>query len=257
MTDRGQPLDRLGFAAQCFNVTDSEKFLAGLKLIKESLFDKGATLYCADNIITWNRNYSFLRDSFFLGIVNDEKIPLMWRSIVWRTYILLYFAEIASKADGDYLDLGCHTGYTASQIIKKVNFRESNKKFYLYDLFEWKEGDQHTHLEGHDNPNMYEDVKQLFSEFDFVNIIKGSVPESFSLGFPERIAFAHIDMNHPEPEAGALKIVLPKLAKGGVVVFDDYGWWGYSEQKRAMDPIIEANGLKVLELPTGQGLLMR
>jgi O-methyltransferase len=104
---------------------------------------------------------------------------------------------------------------------------------------------------------MFEDVKERFSEFDFVKIIKGSVPESFSDGFPDKIAFAHIDMNHPDPEVGALKAILPKLSKGGAVILDDYGWWGYSPQKIALDPIIKENGLSVLELPTGQGLILK
>ena len=44
-------------------------------------------------------------------------------------------------------------------------------------------------------------------------------------------------MNHPAPESGALKAVLPKLVRGRVVIFDDYGWWGYSAQKIALDKV--------------------
>jgi hypothetical protein len=221
------------------------------------LFDKGATLFAADNLITWNRNLSFLRDEFFIEIVRSEKNTVVEKSIIWRTYILLFFAELAALAEGDFVELGCHTGYTASQVIKKLNFGEISKTYFLYDLFEWKEGDKHTRLAGHDNVRMFEDVKERFARFDFIKIIKGSVPDSFSDGFPEKIAFAHIDMNHPDPEVGALKAVLPKLSKGGAVILDDYGWWGYSAQKIALDPIIKENGLNILELPTGQGLILR
>ena len=140
---------------------------------------------------------------------------------------------------------------------KKIKFKELSKKYYLYDLFKWEEGDEHTHFEGDDNPQMYEEVKARFSAFDFVKVIRGSVPESFGDGFPEKIAFAHLDMNHPAPESGALKAVLPRLSKGGVVVLDDYGWWGYSAQKIALDPIIKEHGLTVLELPTGQALILK
>ena len=131
-----------------------------------------------------------------------------------------------------------------------------NLNIELYDLFEWKEGDGHTLLEGHKNPRMYEDVVERFSGFDFVNVIKGSVPESFSQAFPDSIAFCHIDINHPAPESGALKHVLPRLSRGGVI-FDDYGWWGYSAQKMELDPIASSFGLEILELPTGQGLLIK
>ncbi len=240
-----------------FNVTDSEKFKQGVALIQESLFDKGASMFSADNIITWNRNLSFLRDESFLDILRDDKNTVVEKSIIWRLYVLLYFAEIASKADGDFVELGCHTGYTASNVIKRIDFKKLKKKYYLYDLFEWKEGDKHTHLPGHDNEKMYDDVVERFADQPFVKITKGSVPESLEKNFPKKIAFAHIDMNHPDPEVGALEKVLPILSRGGVIVFDDYGWWGYSSQKLALDPIIERHGLKVLELPTAQAILIK
>lgn len=254
MQERLQPL---GLTGATFNVIDNEKFELAIKLLKESLFDQGTTLFCADNLITWNRNLSFLRDPFILQTLSDPTVDIIEKSIVWRSYILLYFAEIASHVPGDFLELGCHTGFTAFEIAKKINFPILGKQYLLYDLFEWKAGDEHTQLEGHKNSRMYEDTVARFAPYPFVRIIKGCVPESFAQAFPEKIAFAHIDMNHPTPESGALKCVLPKLSKGGVIVFDDYGWWGYSAQKMALDPIAAEYNLKILELPTGQGLLLK
>lgn len=239
------------------NIADQDSFYRGLALMKHSLFDKGETFFCSDNLITWNKNLSFLREEFFINLLKDEKNSFIEKTIVWRTYTLLYFAEFASAAEGDFLEVGCHTGYTAATVIKKLGFEKLHKTYFLYDLFEWKEGDEYTHLAGHDNPRMFEDIQERFREFNFVTIVKGSVPESFSAAFPEKIAFAHIDMNHPAPEAAALQAVLPRLSKGGAVVLDDYGWWGYAAQKIALDPIIKEHGLSVLELPTGQGLILK
>jgi SAM-dependent methyltransferase len=191
-----------------------------------------------------------------LGILGSDKNTETEKSVIWRTCILLHFAELCRSIDGDYLELGCHTGYTASQVIQKLKFGTLSKKYFLYDLFEWKEGDQHSHLDGHNNPRMFENVRERFAQFDFVKIIKGPVPQSLNQAFPEKIAFAHIDMNHPVPEAGALMAVLLRLSRGGIVVLDDYGWWGYSAQKIALDPIAKEHGFSILELPTGQGLII-
>lgn len=240
-----------------YNIVDKKKFDQAIQLLKESLFDKGATLFASDNIITWNRNLSFLREDFYRGGLENDGQSIYEKSIVWRTYILLYFAELASRCDGDFVEMGCLKGYTASRIIERLDFVKLGKRFFLYDLFEWKEGDEHSRHTALDNPNLYEEVKERFCLFDFVTVIKGSVPESFKDGFPDKIAFAHIDMNHPDPEVGALKAVLPRLVKGGAVVLDDYGWWWYSAQKIALDPIIREHGFNVLELPTGQGLILR
>ena len=42
-----------------------------------------------------------------------------------------------------------------------------------------------------------------------------------------------------------------------MIVFDDYGWTGYRGQKRAADIFMRDRGLSVLELPTGQGLVVK
>ncbi len=249
-------IDPLHFAGAHFNIKDGEKFKRAVDLLRESLFDGGATMFAADNVITWNRNLSFLRDDFFLDIVKDDNHTVIEKSVIWRLYILIHFAALAANARGDFLELGCHTGHSAAQMIKKIDFKKKKKKYYLYDLFEWNEGDVHTQMPGHSNKNMFEDTRARFAELPFVQVIKGPVPQSFSQGFPERVAFAHIDMNQPDPEAAALEAVLPRLSKGGAVVFDDYGWWGYSAQKKALDPIAHRHGHTILELPTGQGVLI-
>jgi hypothetical protein len=250
-------LDAQSMIGYNFNIADKKKFDLAIQMLKESLFDKGATFFAADNMILWNKTYSFIREDFFYKILTNENLSIWERSIVWRTYILLYFAERASELEGDFAEFGCLAGYTAHQIINKIDFSKKKKDFFLYDLFEWKDGDTHSRHKELDNPNLHENVKRRFNSFDFVKIIKGRVPESFEHGFPEKIAFAHIDMNQVDAEVGALTAVLPKLVNGGIIILDDYGWWVYSAQKAALDPIIRDNGLSVLELPTGQGLIMR
>lgn len=251
-------IDPRNLSGANFNIVDQQKFQQGLAMIRDSLFDKGATMFCADNIITWNRNLSFLREDFFLDILRDDKNSVVEKSIVWRTYVFMYFAEMAANIEGDYMELGCHTGYTASMLVKKLDFKKLGKKYYLYDLFGWKEGDGHTHFPAHDDAQMYEKVVARFADHPYVTVTRGSVPQTFEQAFPAgKVAFAHIDMNHPDPEKGALKRILPILSPGGIIILDDYGWWGYSAQKVALDPIIAEAGLKVLELPTGQALLMK
>jgi O-methyltransferase len=250
-------LQPVGMHGHNFNIIDIKKFDRAISLLRQSLFDGGRTLFCADNLITWNRNYSFLRQDFFLNILNDKEATNVEKSIIWRTYILLFFAEYSSFAEGDYLECGVLEGSTAHTVIKKINFSSLGKEYYLFDLFEWEEGDIHTKFNSHNNSKLYEKVVQKFSKYPFVHVIKGSVPQSFAKKFPEKVAFAHIDMNAPDPEVGALKAILPKLNKGGAIILDDYGWWGYSAQKMAIDPILESYDVSVLELPTGQGVILK
>lgn len=214
-------------------------------------------MFSGDNLITWNRNLSFLRDPYYQGLISSGQLDHVEQAIIWRTYILLYFAESCQDLVGDYMELGVYKGNNAARVAERVDFLRLNKKYWLYDLFSWKEGDEHTHLPAHDDQGLFGKVVNRFAENSSIIVIQGSVPNSFDDGFPEAIAFAHIDMNNHDPEAGALSAILPKLCPRGVVVFDDYGWWGYSRQKRVLDEIAKAHDQSILELPTGQGIMIK
>jgi len=104
---------------------------------------------------------------------------------------------------------------------------------------------------------LFAKVTQRFAGYPFVKVIKGYVPESFEQGFPEQIAFAHIDLNQAPAEVEALKRIVPRMVPGSILVLDDYGWWAYRAQKEAEDPLLASFGLDVLELPTGQGIVFK
>lgn len=254
MTSR---LDQLSFDGFPHNIIDREKFNKAILLLKESIHPNvRQAFFCSDNLIVWNRNLSLLRDEKMLDIFYDKSTTPIEQAIIWRTYILHYFAGLAMSVDGDFVELGVYRGTTAFNLIKHLDMMNNSKTFWLYDLFTWSDGDKHQKLAEH-SADLYDFVSHRFEGMDFVKIMKGFVPESFADGVPESIAFAHIDMNNADPEVAALEMICPRLSRGGVIIFDDYGWWGYSEQKKALDPIIEKHGLSIVEFPTGQGLIVK
>ena len=101
-----------------FSIKDPEKFNRAVMLLKESLIEEAAaSFFCSDNLVTWNRNLSFLRDDFYLEILSNKSNTLIEKAIIWRTYILLYFCKLAINTQGDFMELGCYQGSTAFQII--------------------------------------------------------------------------------------------------------------------------------------------
>ena len=66
-----------------------------------------------------------------------------------------------------------------------------------------------------------------------------------------------LDMNIVVPKRAALAYFWDKLVPGGIVLFDDYGWLGYIAQKKAHDEFAASMGVKILNLPTGQGMLIK
>lgn len=48
-----------------------------------------------------------------------------------------------------------------------------------------------------------------------------------------------------------------RVLEGGVIVLDDYGWKMYHKQKEAEDDFMRQRGYEILELPTGQSLIVK
>jgi hypothetical protein len=67
----------------------------------------------------------------------------------------------------------------------------------------------------------------------------------------------HLDLNSAAAEVAALERLYDRLVVGGYLVLDDYGWYAYRQQKAEEDPFFRSRGTTVLELPTGQGLVIK
>ena len=100
-------------------------------------------------------------------------------------------------------------------------------------------------------------MKKNFQEWDRVHLIKGAIPETLDSASISRVAYLHIDMNCVMPEIAAIEHFYPKLTIGAIVLLDDYAYCGYTEQKKGMDEWATRMGVKILSLPTGQGMLVR
>ena len=96
-----------------------------------------------------------------------------------------------------------------------------------------------------------------FADLPNVVVTQGRVPEVLERVVPEKIAFMHLDMNSAEAEVGALGVLWDRMVPGAMLVLDDYGWEGYRAQKLAEDAWLQARGFHVIELPTGQGMVIK
>ena len=132
----------------------------------------------------------------------------------------------------------------------------TGKDFYLYDLFEHSADMDHGAMPEH-GEGLYEQVVARFADLPNVHVTKGSVPEVLAEKSPEKIAFLHVDMNSATAELGALETLFDRVSPGASIVLDDYGWAFYRDQKVREDAFFAARGYQVLDLPTGQGLVIK
>ena len=105
--------------------------------------------------------------------------------------------------------------------------------------------------------SLYEVVKNLFKNDKNALIIKGMLPDILEKNAPEKISFLHLDLNSVEGEISTLEVLFDKVVSGAIIILDDFGWFGYRKQCRAELKWFANKGYQILEMPTGQGMVIK
>lgn len=190
--------------------------------------------------------------------------------IAWRLHTLVWAAKCALRVTGDFVECGVFKGDMSWVVARCVGFGELDRTFYLYDTFEgfspkYSSPDDFPLNPGffefaqkvYQSGDHFEYVSKRFSGFPNVRVIKGTLPDTLDESSPGQIAYLHIDTNSPVVEVEILNRLFDRVAPGGVVVFDDYGWFEFFKQRHAEDEFMSQRGYSILELPTGQGLVVK
>mgnify|MGYP001966907603 CR=1 FL=1 len=136
-------------------------------------------------------------------------------------------------------------------------FRCTQKlQFFIYDLFEHKKSFNHHSMPEH-SKTLYKDVKKLFKYDKNLIITKGNLPDTLKISSPQKIAFFHLDLNDVEAEISTLELLFDRMVPSAILVLDDFGWLGYKNQCDQEKQWFEKKGYKVLEMPTGQGMVIK
>ena len=246
------------------------------KKLDELSFFPGEPDYCDDFLAVWNKSVDhFMGDERFmsayrLGMDSGHAIGRERGSsddlhIEWRIHTCCWAATHAAQLEGDFVECGVNTGIMSLAICQYLDLNKLDKNFWLFDTFEGaplsqmtpKETEAGRSVENISYFDCFEITKQNFSPWKRARLIKGSVPQSLQTEVIDKVSYLCIDMNFVEPERAALEHFWPKMVKGGLVVFDDYGWKQCRIQKDEHDRWAKKNGVEILLLPTGQGLLVK
>jgi hypothetical protein len=186
--------------------------------------------------------------------------------IEWRVYQYCWAAAHAMHLEGDFVECGVNTGICSLAVMNFVDFAKSNKRFFLFDTFEGIPMDQFTSAErdiGIDlvhkdsYTNVWDLVQRNFAPYPNAVLVKGRVPESLVSVHVDKVAYIAIDMNAVAPEIAAAEHFWEKMVPGAVMVLDDYGWVHHVHQKIAFDEFARQRNVQILNMPTGQGILIK
>jgi len=219
-----------------------------------------------------NNNSDFMNDKRFIKAYQRglKANHLHEHNIYWRVHIALWAAETASKLEGDFVECGTSFGFTSSAIMEYLNWDSLDKIFYLYDNFqgvveEFAIDTTSDMVKSHNEKQFLyntfttdvDSVKENFSEWKNVKIIIGNIPETLSQEKIDKVAFLHIDLNSPLPEMLTFFYFWEKIVKGGIILFDDYAYYGYENQKKFADFCSMTVNRPIVSLPTGQGMMIK
>lgn len=231
-------------------------FVPGSALIR-------APQYNRDGLTTVH-NADFMSDPKFSHAYARGKSTASWGSadIHWRIFVACWAAEHAIRLGGDFVECGVNRGGLAMSIIEFTDFTKyRDRRFYLLDTYNGLVDRLLTPVEiasgkrGGGYEECYASVCETFSSIENAILIRGIVPDTLQQVHSDAIAFLSIDMNCEVPEIAAAEYFWGRIQSGGVIVLDDYGWAGHIRQKLAFDKFASERNVRVLSLPTGQGLI--
>jgi O-methyltransferase len=233
-------------------------------------------VFWGDRLLTLDKTAGFLDEPGFAAALaeadsstgqNQYRSP---QGISWRYNTLIWAARTCLAVPGDFIECGVYRGDMTWMMTEMVDLRGVSKKFYIYDTFT---GLAPQYSSKADFPGAPEYLKHIDKDYrasdiegyvrnrfrnkEYVVVTKGMVPDILLEIAPGRIAFLHMDMNSPRAETGALKILFDRVSPGGILIFDDYGWKHFQNHKEATDRFMAERDQVIMELPTGQGLMIK
>jgi hypothetical protein len=219
--------------------------------------------YMGDGLATAH-NSDFLDNERFRRAYAAGKATGSWwhYDVHWRAYVVCWAARCGLSLEGDYVECGVYRGGYSRMLADYVDLAaRPDKKLYLVDTYSGVP--KRFISQGHEAwletlyPDSHADVIRTFADLPNAVIVPGMIPEVLAQVRPESVCYLSIDLNCVEPSISAAEHFWPLMSAGAAIVLDDYGFAVFHDQKVAFDAWAARQGVEILTLPTGQGLLIK
>jgi O-methyltransferase len=162
----------------------------------------------------------------FRGVEDYTKVDEARCYLLWRT------ALQCASLPGDFLEVGVWRGGTGALLSDAAARIDDGRHVYLADTFRGvvKAGPKDDYYKGGEHADTSrETVEELLADLDTDNytILEGIFPEDTAASIPPGpIALCHVDVDVYQSARDVTEWVWPRLPVGGVVIYDDYGFYG-------------------------------
>jgi len=175
-----------------------------------------------------------------------------------RCYVLYTLAAQALHLDGDFWECGVYRGGTAHLLAEVISSSDRPAKaLRLFDTFAGMpetDARRDLHSKGDFADTSLEAVQSRIGTRAYVHYHQGRIPATFSGLERSTIALAHIDVDIYQSVVDSIEFIMPRLALGGFIIFDDYGFPTCPGARQAVDEFFAERREKPLVLPTGQAV---
>jgi len=167
-------------------------------------------------------------------------------------YILYSLALDAShRCSGAIAECGVYRGGTARILAELL----PDRQLHLFDTFAGMPATdpaRDLHKQGDFADTDVASVREYLSGFTNVNLVPGFIPDSLSAVFKETFSFVHVDLDIYSAIKSACEFFYPRMAPGGILLFDDYGFPSCPGARAAVDEFFSDKPESVLVMPTAQ-----
>lgn len=149
-----------------------------------------------------------------------------------RLYELWELTEQAAKVSGDILEVGTWRGGSAALMGLRMQELDPKRTLIVADTFEGvaKAGPRDPYYSGGEHADTALDTVSTFLHslaLPNIRLLSGVFPDETAHELPDGpIALCHIDVDVYDSARDVFDWVLPRVPCGGIIVFDDYGFYG-------------------------------
>jgi O-methyltransferase len=173
--------------------------------------------------------------------------------------MLFQFAKLTSELPGDVAEVGVYKGGTA-RLLALTFAPRAKKALHLFDTFEGMpltDTSVDHHRKGDFADTSLPAVQRQLNGCGEVHFYKGFFPETAGPIENSRFCMVHIDADIYQSVKDSCAFFYPRLEKGGILIFDDYGFPSCPGARKAVDEFLSDKPEVPFYLPSGQCFIVR
>jgi O-methyltransferase len=175
-----------------------------------------------------------------------------------RCFMLYQYARHTAALAGDVAEIGVYRGGTARLLARTL---AGAKTIHLFDTFAGMprtdpRRDVH-HFEGDFDDTSLAEVQRYLGDCEGLVFHAGRFPETTAPVRDHRFALVHVDVDIYRSVLDCCEFFYPRMERGGIMLFDDYGFLSCPGAKMAVDEFFADKPERPCYLPTGQCFTIR